>query len=189
VGDRGPGAGEDTRPPTPPVAPNGLAASSIGAGSINLSWGDNSDDELGFAIERSTDNVNFESAGSTGANVTTFSDSGLTPETQYWYRVNAFNAGGNSSFSNTATATTDAAPAISLVLNGYKIKGNHTIDLNWSGTTTATVQIFRDGALVATVTDTGSYTDATSNKGGRTYDYQVCEAGTDSCSDIESVTF
>jgi len=176
-------------PPTAPAAPTGLAASPNGSGSVNLSWGDNSDDELGFAIERSTDNVNFESAGSTGANVTTFADSGLTPETSYWYRVNAFNAGGNSSFSNTATATTDAAPAISLVLNGYKIKGNHTVDLNWTGTTTATVDIFRNGALVATVADTGSYTDATSNKGGGTYDYQVCEAGTANCSDIGTVTF
>jgi hypothetical protein len=77
------------------------------------------------------------------------------------------------------------------MLNGYKIKGKHTIDLSWTGTgtTTADVDIFRDGAPLDTVPDTGAYTDSTSNKGGRTYDYQLCEAGTANCSAVESVTF
>jgi hypothetical protein len=51
------------------------------------------------------------------------------------------------------------------------------------------VDIYRDGGPLETVPDTGAYTDATSNKGGRSYDYQVCEAGTMNCSDIVSVIF
>ena len=176
-------------PPPPPLAPGGLTASSSGSSSIDVSWVDNSNNELGFTIERSTDNVNFESAGSTGANVTVFTDTGLTAGATYWYRAYAYNASGNSGYSNTDFAITDAGPAISLVLNGYKIKGKHTVDLSWSGATTANVDIYRDGGLLATVADTGAYTDATNNKGGRTYDYQLCEAGTANCSDVESVTF
>ncbi|MFT5372954.1 MAG: serine protease [Lysobacterales bacterium] len=85
-------------------------------------------------------------------------------------------------------ATTKNGPAITL-LNGYKIKGNHNIDLEWTGTITSNVDIFRDGGLLITVPNIGSYTDSTSNKGGRAYTYQVCEAGTSNCSAVESVTF
>ena len=183
--------GSDTTdaPPPPPAAPSSLAAVSSGTSSIDLSWIDNSGDEQGFGIERSTDNVVFEPAGSTAANVMAFNDTGRSPGTTYWYRAYAFNAGGNSPYSNTDSATTDAGPDITLSLNGYKIKGKHTIDLSWSGTTLANVDIYRDGGLLETVTDTGAYTDATTNKGGRSYDYQVCEAGTMNCSDIVSVIF
>lgn len=104
-------------------------------------------------------------------------------------RAYAYNVSGNSAFSNTDFATTDAGSAIGLMLNGYKIKGMHNIDLSWSGTTTANVDIFRDGEPLVTVPDTGAYTDSTNNKGGRTYDYLLCEAGTANCSDVESVTF
>jgi len=173
----------------PPAAPSGLTAVSSGSSSIDLSWLDNSNDELGFEIERSTDNIIFESAGSTGANVKVFTDTGRSPDTTYWYRAYAFNGAGNSLYSNTDSAATDAGPVITLTLNGYKIKGKHTIDLSWSGTTLPDVDIYRDGELLETVSDTGSYTDATSNKGGRTYDYQVCEEGTMNCSDVVSVTF
>jgi titin len=176
-------------PPPPPQAPSVLTAVSSGSSSINLSWIDNADDEQGFEIERSTDNIIFESAGSTGANITVFPDTGRAAETTYWYRVYAYNGSGNSAFSNTGFAITDAAPAISLTLDGYKIKGKHTIDLSWSGTTAANVDIYRDGALLLTVPDTGEHTDFTSNKGGRTYEYQLCEAGTSNCSAVGSVTF
>ena len=176
-------------PPPLPLAPSALTAVSSGSSSIDLSWVDNAGNEQGFEIERSTDNVIFESAGNTGTDITAFTDTGLAAGTTYWYRAYAYNASGNSAFSNTDSATTDAGPAISLTLNGYKIKGRHTIDLSWSGATTANVDIHRDGAFLETVSNTGAYTDATSNKGGRTYDYQLCEVGSANCSDIESVTF
>jgi hypothetical protein len=37
-----------------------------------------------------------------GINTTTFSHTGLVPNTRYRYRVRAFNSGGNSGYSNTA---------------------------------------------------------------------------------------
>ena len=79
--------------------------------------------------------------------------------------------------------------AITLTLSGYKSKGRHVVDLTWSGTTAASVDIYRDGQLLKTVADSGAYTDQTGNTGSATYGYQVCEAGTGICSDVESVSF
>ncbi len=75
------------------------------AGQMLLDWTDNSSDEDGFGIQRSTDGTNFTSIDSVGANTNTFTDMGLTAGTVYYYRVFAFNATGNSGYSNTISAT------------------------------------------------------------------------------------
>jgi hypothetical protein len=78
---------------------------------------------------------------------------------------------------------------ISLSANGFKVKGVHTIDLTWSGATSTNVDVFRNGALVTTTANDGAHTDSTGNKGGGSYDYQVCEAGTSTCSNVATVNF
>ena len=90
----------------PPAAPTGLTATAISSSRIDLSWTDNSSDEDGFKIYRSTDNVNFEFYYTVGANVTTRSNTNLTSSTTYYYRVLAYNSGGSSAYSNVASATT-----------------------------------------------------------------------------------
>ena len=78
--------------------------------------------------------------------------------------------------------------SITLTANGYKVKGKHTIDLSWSGA--ALVDIYRNGVLYDANISGGSYTDATNQKGGATYVYQVCEAGNPAnCSNEVTVTF
>ena len=105
-------------PPTPPNAPSSLTATTVSSSAIDLSWEDNSSDESDFEVERSLgDANNFANIGSVGANVTTFSDSRLSAETTYDYRVRATNGAGNSDYSNTATATTDPeTPGVSLTV-------------------------------------------------------------------------
>ena len=79
---------------------------------VALSWTDNSTNEDGFTIERSGSATGtFAAIGSTVSNVTTFSDPALSPNTQYCYRVYAFNKIGNSAYSNVACATTPGVPA------------------------------------------------------------------------------
>jgi titin len=101
-------------PPTPPAAPSGLTAQAVSSGQINLAWTDNSTDETGFFIERCTGAgcSNFAQIATVEANVTSYSNTGLTASTSYSYRVGATNAGGNSDYSNIASAVTQAAPAL-----------------------------------------------------------------------------
>jgi len=182
----------DNAPGSPPSTPSGLAASALSASSIELLWTDTSDDELSFELQRSTDQSNWAGLSNPAADATMATDTGLLAATTYYYRVRAFNLSGSSSWSTTASATTDPGPpppAISLALSGSKSRGKHVIALDWSGVVTANVVIYRDGGLLDTVADSGVYTDYTGNKGGRTYVYQVCEAGSNSCSAEESITF
>ena len=91
---------------TLPAAPTALSASAVSATQIQLSWTDNSAIEAGFKIERSKDGVNYTPFTKTAANVTSYTHSGLSPSTTYYYRVRAFDANGNSSYSNANSATT-----------------------------------------------------------------------------------
>jgi hypothetical protein len=100
-----------TDPPTAPEAPMLLNATTVSSTQINLSWTENSSNETWFRIERKTGAGGaWALIDSVGANVTTYSDTGLSASTQYYYRVKASNAGGDSAYSNEASATTDDAP-------------------------------------------------------------------------------
>lgn len=176
-------------PPTLPLAPSSLVASALGSSSASLVWQDNSNNEDDFEIARSTDGINFSSLVVLGAGTEGYTDIGLTAATAYWYQVRARNAVGNSAYSNTAQVTTDPAASISLGLAGYKDKGKHVVDLTWSGAVAANVDIIRDGAYLLTVSNSGAYSDHTGQKGAWTYTYRVCEAGTENCSPIQSITF
>lgn len=79
------------------------------AAQLIVSWDDNSTSETGFKIERSTDGVTFVKVGTVGANVTTFTDSGVANSTTYSYRVAAYDANTTSAYSNVTSVTTVAA--------------------------------------------------------------------------------
>jgi hypothetical protein len=83
--------------PNVPSAPTGLSFSLVTQTSMQLSWTDNSSNEAGFAIYRSTDGTNFTFLTQTAANATSASDTGLLPSTTYHYRVYAVTEGALSS--------------------------------------------------------------------------------------------
>jgi fibronectin type 3 domain-containing protein len=115
----------------PPAAPSNLTATAISASRIDLAWADNSSDEDGFKIYRSTDNVNFAFYATVGANVTTRSNTNLTGSTTYYYRVLAYNSGGNSTYSNVASATTISLPAAPSNLTATAFSTS-LINLSWT---------------------------------------------------------
>jgi hypothetical protein len=94
----------------PPAAPSNLSATAVSTSQINLAWVDNSTNETGFHIERSTDGKTFALLTDVGAGVISYSDNGLLKGTKYYYRVRSFNSnvspGLTSAYSNTASATT-----------------------------------------------------------------------------------
>jgi hypothetical protein len=99
-----------TAPPPPaPNAPSNLRVTSVANRRISLAWDDNSTNETGFKLERCTGATctNFAQITQTGANVTTFTNTGLARRTTYRYRVRAFNATGNSAYSNIVNGTTN----------------------------------------------------------------------------------
>jgi fibronectin type 3 domain-containing protein len=93
----------------PPATPTGLTATGVSTSQINLAWSHTGTDEHGFRIERAAaGTTSFAEIVQTAANQTSFSDTNRPAATSFVYRVRAFNAAGNSAYSNTATGTTTA---------------------------------------------------------------------------------
>lgn len=92
------------------VAPSNLTAVRHDDGSIELNWKDNSDNELGFSVERAVMGVGvFEEIFRPGANITNFFDSDVEEGVVYLYRVEAFRGGDTSDFSNVASPDMNVA--------------------------------------------------------------------------------
>lgn len=159
--------------------PSALSGAVLSASSIALNWTNNAASVTGFKIERKTGaSGTYSQIGTTGAQVTTYTDAGLSEGELYTYRVRAYNAVGNSSYSNEAGATTLlAAPSGLSALFASMTQFN----LNWkdnssheqgfkierkTGTSGAYSQIGTTGAGVTT------YEDKTLTSGA-TYYYRV----------------
>jgi hypothetical protein len=128
-----------TPPPTPtptPAAPTNLTATAVSSSQINLAWTDNATNETGFKIERcqGAGCSNFAQIATVGANVTTFNNTGLTASTSYSYRVRATNLGGDSAYSNTASATTQATQTLPAAPSNLTATAVSTTQINLSWT-------------------------------------------------------
>jgi predicted phage tail protein len=89
-----------------PTAPTNLTATAVSRSQINLTWTDNSSNETGFKIERSTNGTSFTQIATVGAGVTSYASTGLQKNRTYYYRVRATNGAGDSAYSNVASART-----------------------------------------------------------------------------------
>lgn len=76
-----------------------------------------------------------------------------------------------------------------LSAEGHRVKGVHHADFTWTGGTTAQVDVYRDGVLVTTTQNDGFHTDSPGTKGRAAYAYQICEAGTTTCTNPVAVGF
>jgi len=90
--------------PNPPAA---LSANVVSSSQIDLSWTHTAENEEGFVIERKTGKY-YLVIGRLGANISSFSDTGLADNTSYTYRVQALNIAGFSEYTNEISATTGA---------------------------------------------------------------------------------
>jgi subtilisin family serine protease len=78
---------------------------------------------------------------------------------------------------------------ITLSATGFKSGGRNTIDLAWTGSSATSIDVFRNGSKIATVSNSGEYRDNTGQRGGGTYRHKVCNAGTTTCSNETTTTF
>ena len=111
--------------PTAPAAPQGVSAAALSASQISINW-TAVGAPTGFTLQRSIDGTNFTTVSSTIAGTaTSYTDSGLTAGTKYYYRVYATNAAGTSPASAIVSTTTVAGNAITTQLS----------NLNWTSAT------------------------------------------------------
>ncbi len=156
---------------TIPAGPSSLTATAVSDVQINLAWAQAMANEDGFRIFRSTDNVTFTQVATAGINATSYSNTGLTGNRLYYYKVCAYNTAGNSAFSNTASDTTAPQAPAGLTVSTVAGTANwNQLRLAWTDNSSAEVgfkvergaaaagpftQIATTAAGVATYTDTG----------------------------------
>lgn len=104
----------------------------------------------------------------------------------YWVNLFVFDSQGYYS-SITKEITVQPIPVITLSAATSKIKGARTTDLTWSGATSSTVDLYRNGLLLANTPNDGAERTTVPVKG--TYTYRVCQAGTQYCSNDVTVAF
>jgi hypothetical protein len=137
--------------PIAPLAPGDLRVPAVTATQVDLAWTDNSNNELGFKIERSFDGQTFTEIASVGSNVTTYSDNTVVAGTLYFYRVLAFNNFGNSVPSNVVDATIPQPPPPPLPII---LVSPDTIDFGIVRTmATATLTISNTGGAALQIND------------------------------------
>lgn len=103
--------GAATSTATAPVAPSNLSTRSLAYNSVAIGWSDNSSNESGFKVQRSSDGVNFTEIASLGAGAASFNDTTVSARATYYYRVHAFNSIGGSAYSNVLSVTTPDVPS------------------------------------------------------------------------------
>jgi fibronectin type 3 domain-containing protein len=141
------------------TAPSNLAAVANGRNKINLTWDDNSDDELYFSLQRATAAAGpFAEVQKVAAGLEAYTDLGLTAGTTYYYKLAAVNAFGTSAFTSVASAETDAIPAAPTAPTGLTATtlGPDSIYLEWTdaATTETEYRVYRG------VVTTGPYSVA-----------------------------
>jgi subtilisin family serine protease len=100
----------------------------------------------------------------------------------YDVRLTVTGSDGQTSTVEKSVAVTEPTGGIELTTTIVKSRGFNEVHLTWFGATSSMVDIFRDGALLATSENTGSYVDAILTRGKISHVYRVCEAGTVICS-------
>ena len=95
-----------SKPVPVPAAPTSLVATATSSSIIHLTWNDNAGDETGYKLQRSPDGSAWSDLVTLPANTNSYDNTGLPASTLYYYRIRAYNGGGDSAWSNTAFATT-----------------------------------------------------------------------------------
>ncbi|SMP61713.1 fibronectin type III domain-containing protein [Anoxynatronum buryatiense] len=137
-----------------PAKPTNLSVSPMSNNQVTLTWKDNATNETGFKIERKTGNGSFSEIATVAANVVTFTNTGLSNNTAYTYRVRAYNAAGNSDYSNEATvAPLAVAPAKPTNLEASQV-GDNQVKLVWKDNATN-----ETGYKIERKTGSGNYSE------------------------------
>ncbi|TKB96248.1 LamG-like jellyroll fold domain-containing protein [Pedobacter cryophilus] len=140
------------------------------ASTIVVNWNDNSNNENNFVIERSLNGTTFTQIAQVGANVITYTDLNLVPNTKYYYRLKAVNSTESSSYSAVSSVTTPPIPTAPTKASGANpINGFNFVELSsgnlslkWTGSSNTTTYEVYFGTTASNLTKLGdvAYTAA-----------------------------
>lgn len=133
-------------PPSGVNFTNALTSGTPATSSLTVNWSDNATNETNYVLERSLNGTAFTVIATLPANTTSYNETGLTPNTQYYYRVKATNTTDSSVYTANASVTTPPVPSAPTKAitptptNGFNdvqlTNGNLT--LKWTGSTNTT---------------------------------------------------
>ncbi len=172
---------------TAPSSPVNLTAKGSSTTSIYLSWEDQSNNETGFEIERSSDGVDFVKIIEVAANVIRHSDTELASATKYYYRVRATGPAGASEYTNVAQATTGSDTTVPLAPGTLVATATHStfVQLSWTDNsdneTGFEIERSLDGTafslLTAVSANSSVYKDESNITPSTTYHYRIRATG------------
>ncbi len=171
--------------PSAPAVPTSLAAKAVSASEIELSWIDNADNEDGFKVYRDGSVVATLEVNATG-----YKDSGLLPETNYFYTVSAFN--------NVAEVKTDSVMATTLKEGDepkcIEDETNYSYKVNQAEGSTS-LEISFESKVNSSFVDLwiavngGGAQGMRGNQDGNTWTWTIAQAGGKTFADDDEVTF
>jgi autotransporter-associated beta strand protein len=157
------------------------AVTSLSNSQLVLNWIETSG-ETGYRIERSTDNVTFTQIATVAANVPSYTASGLSGGTPYWFRISPMSGSGDGN-PVVITGSTSGFQAVTDL--AFTSKASTAIGLEWTAVTTATgyrIERSTNGTSFTTLTTvaagTTTHTDATVAVIGKYYYRVVALNGT-----------
>lgn len=188
-----------TMPNAPPAVPEtpGYLEAQFFAERVELGWTDKSSNEQGFVVERRIGSgvwSQITSLGARNGGDVYWTDNSTNPKTTYSYRVRAYNAMGNSGYTNEVSGATPAgrpgnfalshdAPAWDTSLPGPKVR------LIWSASQDAGgYAIYRDGSLYVAGVSGTSFINQSGLNAGQTYTYHVRASNSEGTTDSNTIT-
>ncbi len=108
----------------------------VSSTSLTVTWTDTATNATRFYLYRSTDDSTYEEVTYTASGIQTYTDTGLTDDTKYYYKVRAWNTSGYSALSSSANGTTslDLDPPTDLVASAIS---STQIKLTWTDNATS----------------------------------------------------
>jgi fibronectin type 3 domain-containing protein/putative cell wall-binding protein len=172
---------------TYPAQPSGLAFSAVDSYSIRLSW-DAVANASGYYIYRaSSSDGTYYQIDSTDS--TSYTNTGLSPSTSYYYKVAAYNSYGYSLYSSAILATTALPAPTGLTAT---VRSSSQIDLSWTAVSGAASYLLSwssaaDGTYTSLEPLTAVSYAHTSRTPGTTYYYKVQAQNSNGLSSFSSV--
>lgn len=113
-----------------PEKPTNLSLSVKSDSEVKLIWNDNSNNEIGFKIERRTSSSSWNEIATIGANSESYTNKGLNSGATYNYRLRAYNSYGNSDYTDEESAETGSVPDKPLGVKA-EATGTSSIKITW----------------------------------------------------------